>query len=325
MTRNSDTMQREKLTELPTPIEYFDTYNSNNVYIKRDDLTDLAFGGNKVRKLEYFLADAKANDADCIVNYGSAQSKHCRLTAAAARKKGFKVVLILAKSNDKNLNGNYLLYELFNANIVWTETNQVRETIEQTMKELESEGYKSYFIQGGGHGNLGTHAYKEAFDEIIKQQSEMNTTFDYIVHASGTGTTQAGLVAGKILSQSTIDIIGFSIARRNPSGKQVVIDSLVDYLRMHKVGTIGVREQVHFDDTYIGQGYADIYPQIIKTIKEVSKQSGILLDPVYTGKAFYGMLQWLENKKIRNKNILFIHTGGSPLLFNYAPLFKENK
>src|SRR5690625_1671949 len=173
-------MKKVKLTETPTPIEFYDTYLSNRIYIKRDDLTGLALGGNKVRKLEFFLADALANKSNCIVTYGSAQSNHCRLTAAAARKEGFKVVLILAKSDSLGVNGNYFLYELFDADIVWTKTNQVPETIAQTLIDLENTGYKPYFIQGGGHGDLGTHAYKVTFDEIMTQQVEKDVTFDYI-------------------------------------------------------------------------------------------------------------------------------------------------
>src|SRR5699024_6941709 len=157
-------MNKIQLTNLPTPIDYFDIYYSNNVYIKRDDLTDLALGGNKARKLEYFISDAFTNKHDCIVTYGGAQSNHCRITAATASKYGLKIVLILSKSDQIDYNGNYFLYSLFDAEIVWTETNEVPETIDKTLAHLKDRGYKPYFIQGGGHGNLGTHAYRVAYD-----------------------------------------------------------------------------------------------------------------------------------------------------------------
>lgn len=317
-------MKKIKLTKTPTPIEYYNDFLCNHIYIKRDDLTDLALGGNKVRKLELFLADALDKRSDCIVTYGSAQSNHCRLTAAAARKKDLKVVLILAKSDDLGANGNYFLYDLFDATIVWTETDEVPETIDQTLKDLENQGHSPYFIQGGGHGYLGTHAYKLAFDEIIEQQTIKDITFDCIFHASGTGTTQAGLVAGRLIHNSSMNIRGISVARKSPRGKQVVVDSLEEYLNKQEITVDKLENYVQFDDTYVGDGYADIYPEIIQTIKDVSKTSGILLDPVYTGKAFYGMLETIEQEQIKNQNILFIHTGGSPLLFNYAHMFKEN-
>src|SRR5690625_1346347 len=116
-------MEKIQLTETPTPIQFYSTHESNNIYFKRDDLTDLALGGNKVRKLELFLADALKQNADCIVTYGSSQSNHCRLTAAAASKQGLKTVLILSKSDNLDYNGNYFLYDLFNAEIIWVDTN----------------------------------------------------------------------------------------------------------------------------------------------------------------------------------------------------------
>ena len=165
-------MKRIKLAETPTPIQFYSSFKTNDIYIKRDDLTDLSLGGNKVRKLEYFLADALEKKADCIVTYGSVQSNHCRLTAAAASRNGLKTVLLLSKSNDLNFNGNYFLYDLFDAEVVWIDTHKVPETIKETLTQLKNKGYNPYFIQGGGHGNLGTHAYKLAFDEILNQEKE---------------------------------------------------------------------------------------------------------------------------------------------------------
>lgn len=316
-------MRKKNLSKIPTPIEFYDKLDSNDVYIKRDDLTDLAFGGNKVRKLEYFLADAIEKDADCIVTYGSVQSNHCRITAAAASQYGLKTVLILSKSQKIEYTGNYFLYDLFDADIVWTDTSEVPEKIEQTLLNLEDKGYKPYFIQGGGHGNLGTHAYKLAYDEIIKQQEEKGINFDYIFHASGTGTTQAGLIAGNILNNSFKKIVGISIARNEKRGKEVIFESLKDYFNEFYKSINPSENQILFSDKYIGKGYADIYPNILNTIKKVAKNSGILLDPVYTGKAFYGMLDYININEIQEKNILFIHTGGTPLLFSHANKFKE--
>lgn len=315
-------MEKVNLAQLPTPIEYYSQYSHNNIYIKRDDLTDLALGGNKVRKLELFISDAIEKKSDCIVTYGSAQSNHCRLTAAAASKHGFKTVLILAESENINCNGNYFLYDLFDVEIIWTKTNKVPETIEATLSELEKRGFNPYFIQGGGHGNLGTHAYKLAFEEIIEQQEKMGVQFSYIFHASGTGTTQAGLVSGEMIREENIEIIGISVARRKERGREVIKKSILEYLKEYSETTSFSNNKLIFNDNYIGDGYADIYPGIITTIKEVAKKSGTLLDPVYTGKGFYGMLDYLKKYGISESNVLFIHTGGTPLLFNHATEFK---
>lgn len=316
-------MNRVTFNSYPTPIEYYGDIHNNNIYIKRDDLTEPALGGNKTRKLELFLADAKNKNADYIVTYGAAQSNHCRLTVAAATKLGFKALLILAKNESINFNGNFMIYKLFGAEIVWTDTENVPETIENTLKELKDKGLNPYFIQGGGHGNLGTHAYKLAIEEIHEQEHEMNISFDYLFHASGTGTTQAGLIAGKLINNIDTSIIGISVARNEERGKEVIEESIIDYFEEHNKRINIPENEITFIDDFIGKGYADIYPEIITTIKNVAKNSSLLLDPVYTGKAFYGMLKYLEQNEIKDSKILFIHTGGVPLLFNYASKFKE--
>ena len=316
-------MQRELFNTYPTPIEYYGEINKNKIYIKRDDLTEPTLGGNKVRKLEFFLAEAKEKNADYIVTYGAAQSNHCRLTVSMANKLGFNVLLILAKSNQFNYNGNFLIYDLYDTEIVWTNTNEVPETIDATLKNLEKKGHKPYFIQGGGHGDLGTHAYKTTFDEIVKQEQSMNVNFNHIFHASGTGTTQAGLIAGDLIQGSEKSITGISIARNKERGTEVIRESILSYLVNFYPEIKENTYNINFIDRYVGKGYADIYPQITETIKNVAKTSSILLDPVYTGKAFYGMIDYMKLNDIRKQNILFIHTGGIPLLFNYASMFKK--
>ncbi|RPF54214.1 1-aminocyclopropane-1-carboxylate deaminase/D-cysteine desulfhydrase [Aquisalibacillus elongatus] len=309
----------------PSPIDYLNAISSkNNIYIKRDDLTDISLGGNKARKLQLFMKDAIGQQSDCIVTYGGAQSNHCRITAAFARQCGFKVVLVLSEpAEEQKFNGNYFLYDLFDSEIVWTKVNEVPETIKKTLDELKDKGYRPYFIQGGGHGNLGTHAYKLAFDEIVSYEREHNLSFDYIFHASGTGTTQAGLEVGKLLYGHQTQIRGVSVARNKTRGNDVIMNSIADYCDAYNIDKTLISKHINFDDKYVGNGYADIYPEILNTIKKVAQETTILLDPVYTGKAFYGMLDTIKKENLENKNILFLHTGGTPLLFNYAHLFKE--
>jgi len=317
-------MNQIPFSTYPTRIEHYSKYRDNNIYIKRDDLTEPALGGNKVRKLELFLAEAKEKHTDYIVTYGAAQSNHCRLTVSMANKLGFKTLLILAKNDQVNYNGNFFIYDLYDTEIIWTETNVVPETIERTLNELKCKGFNPYFIQGGGHGDLGTHAYKLAFDEIVKQEQELNVTFNQIYHASGTGTTQAGLIAGNILRRNNDKtIIGISVARNNERGTEVIEESIQSYLKNCTSENVSSEYEINFLDQYVGNGYADIYPEIKSTIKSVIKNSSIMLDPVYTGKAFYGMTDYIKRNDIKGQNILFIHTGGIPLLFNYASNFKE--
>src|SRR5699024_10624724 len=228
-------MQEIHFNDYPTPIEYYGKVQENDLYIKRDDLTEPTLGGNKVRKLELFLEEAQDEHADYIVTYGAAQSNHCRLTVSMANKLGFKVLLILANTDNIHYNGNFLIYDLYDTEIVWTETNQVPETIETTINKLKKQGHSPYFIQGGGHGNLGTHAYKLAFDEILQQEKEMNITFDAVFHASGTGTTQAGLIVGNKMHNAMKDIIGISVARNEERGMEVVEESVRTYLEEHQL------------------------------------------------------------------------------------------
>lgn len=305
-----------------TPIQRLHSFSKNNIYIKREDLIDLAFGGNKARKITYFAEDILKNKNDYIVTYGSSQSNHCRVTAAIAAKLGLKCLLILADDGKFDYNGNYFLYDLFGAEIITVNVNEVSKSIDLIMKKLRKKGYNPYFITGGGHGNLGTQAYVDAYEEIRKQSSEIGVHFDYIFLASGTGTTHAGLEIGQKLNGDNTDIIGISIARKELRGKQVILDSINEYKREKKIQLSVEEKDIKFIDSYIGNGYADIYKGILEVIKSMARQENILLDPVYTGKAFYGMLDFIEKNNINNKNILFIHTGGSPLLFRYADEFK---
>lgn len=308
--------------KLPTAIDFYGEVDSNQLYIKRDDLTDIAFGGNKARKLNFFLKDALLKEADCIVTYGAIQSNHCRITSAVATMNNLDVYLIQPKSNEDNINGNALINLFYEPKLITTTLDSVSETINHTLQRLDSLGKKPYFIPGGGHGDLGTHAYRMAYEEIMKQEQELELEFDYIFHASGTGTTQAGLVAGNHINKKHTDVVGISIARSFEKGTEVIKDSLLSYLGSQKHSK-PEDLNIQFIDEYIGDGYADVYPEVMHTIKEVARKSAIFFDPIYTGKAFYGMKQYMEKNQLKNKKILFIHTGGTPIIFNYAEEFRK--
>ena len=288
--------------------------NKNNIYIKRDDLIPFSFGGNKVRKALLFFEELESKKRDCVVTYGSSSSNHCRVVANLATSKGLRCIIISPIETSK-VTYNSQMMNLFGAEIVKCKVSEVKDVIAETLNKLTDEGYKPYFIQGGGHGNLGTKAYIEAYEEILNYEMLNNIYFDYIFHTSGTGTTQAGLVCGQLMNKDQREIIGISNARKNPYGKQVVLDSVNDYLKGINKENVEL-ETINFIDDYVLDGYGSYNKEVVDTIKEVLIHDGIPLDTIYTGKAFWGMKEYIKEKQIKEKNILFIHTGGTPLFFD---------
>ena len=204
--------------------------------------------------------------------------------------------------------------KLFGAEIITVPVNHVHDTIEQKLAELRNKGKKPYFIPGGGHGNIGTAAYVQCYEEIKKYEEENNMFFDYIFFATGTGTTQAGLVCGQIKYNDDRRIIGISIARKNPRGRDVVLDSIRKY--MPEISEKEIQEKTIFLDQYSGDGYGKENNEIKDTIKSCMLNYGIPLDSTYTAKAFLGMKKYIEEFSVKGKTILFIHTGGTPLFFD---------
>jgi len=299
----------------PTPVQKLkESLNDNQFYIKRDDLLPISFGGNKVRKAILFFEDLERRSCDCVVTYGSSNSNHCRVIANIAASKEL-FCYIISPNETVSKTSNSQMMELFGANIIQCSINDISSTIENTLNKLKQKGYTPYFIEGGGHGNLGTQSYLEVYKEILNYEKEKGMFFDFIFHTSGTGTTQAGLICGQLLYGDNRKIIGISNARKCWKGKNVVIDSVNDYLQ--SIGDKFIEESfIHFIDDYILNGYGDYNEEILVTIKEILIQEGIPLDPVYTGKAFWGMKKFIEKNQIKGQNILFIHTGGIPLFFD---------
>ncbi len=298
-----------------TPIYKLDEkLNDNNFYIKREDLLPISFGGNKARKAVLFFKDIKLKGADCIVTYGSSSSNHCRIISNLAAVKKLPCYIISPIENSKKTTNSKMI-ELFGARVIQCSVSEVRNVIEKTLKELRNQGYKPYFIEGGGHGDIGTQAYVEAYREILDYERSKGLHFDYIFHASGTGTTQAGLICGMLIHGGNSEIIGISIARKNPYGGQVVLNSVNSYLK--SVGREYItKEVINFVDDYTLGGYGNYNGDILDTIRNVLIKNGIPLDTTYTGKAFWGMKEYIKKSQIKGKNILFIHTGGTPLFFD---------
>lgn len=312
---------------IQTPIQKLGNDKSNTLYIKREDMLPYSFGGNKARKALLFFEEIDRGDYTDVVTYGSSSSNHVRVVANLSAARGMNCHIISPKEASEPT-FNSALRELLGAKAVTVPVEEVHDTIEAKLKEIKDRGGRPYFIPGGGHGNIGTQAYVECFEEIKQYETDNNIKFDYIFFASGTGTTHAGLAIGKMLYEDPVKIIGISIARPNPRGRNVVLESVKDYLNdiqnmklpgnMHSPDRLPsietIEEAVIFEDKYIGEGYAR--ETSVDIIREVFIKYGIPLDSTYTGKAYNGMCEYIKEHGIKDRNILFIHTGGTPLFFD---------
>ena len=306
--------KEDYLSGRETPIYLLDSNNDNQIYVKRDDLFPFSFGGNKARKGMLFWKDIKAKKVDYLVTYGSSSSNHCRIIANIAASEKIPCCII-SPEEIAHETYNRKMMEMFGAKIVFCEVSKVHDTIEEIVSDLEMRGFNPYFIQGGGHGNLGTQAYVNCYEEIRRYEMKNNIFFDYIFLASGTGTTQAGLICGKMIFKDEREIVGISVARKSPYGANVVKESIRQYFGEEITSEI-LSKNVIFEDSYVGLGYGQANTEIRELIFDVMKRYGMPLDSTYTGKAFWGMKEYLLENKKKKKNVLFLHTGGTPLYFD---------
>ena len=295
-----------------TIIQDLGEYNENHLWIKREDLLPFSFGGNKARKAQCFFQVIEEGNYDSVVTYGSGSSNHCRVISNECCRRGIECYIIRPDETD-NRTFNSQMMDWFDAKVTTVPVSSVHDAIEEKLKKLRQSGRNPYFIEGGGHGNIGTEAYVQCYQEIQEQENKLGIHFDYIFLASGTGTTQAGLVCGQLMSGDKRRIVGISIARRNPRGRNIVLDSIRSYLGDIKTEEDIQNATIFIDDFTTGYGQKD--EAVNCAIMAALKKYGIPLDAVYTGKAFMGMDVY--TKGIRGKNILFIHTGGTPLFFDF--------
>ena len=330
---------RVALAHLPTPLESLGTLSHRlggpSVYMKRDDQTGLAFGGNKARKLEFIMADVVEERADSVVTWAGVQSNWCRQVAASASRLGKRAVLVLLKRPGlpAEEDGNLLIDRIFDADIRMVETSgekgflrfeNVREFVEPVVKEEELAGRKTYLAPIGGslqEGSmsrpLGSLGYVVAFAELLEQAKAQGFAPKAVVLATGSAGTQAGLLAGaKLLSPDT-RIVGISVA-----GSAEVISGYVKEIAGAVLEEFGVtggasdEDVVVFDD-YLGDGYGILNEKITDAIKLLARTEGVLLDPVYTGKAMGGFLDLVGKGYFGGDEVVFLHTGGTPALFPY--------
>ncbi len=294
--------------------------SSNQIYIKRDDLLPFSFGGNKVRIAEEYFKDMLQKDCNCIISYGSSKSNLNRVIANMSRAEGIPCYVISPEDIDseKQVTFNSILVTETGANIISCSRDNIADTVESVINQCMNDGLTPYYINGDkyGKGNkeVPVRAYIKAYEEILEYEKNAGIEFDYIFHASGTGMTQAGLLCGSILNHDEKEIIGISIARSSETGAIPIKDSIDSYFISSNINKTDA--PIAFTDKYVCGGYGKYNNQIISTVQRVYNTEGIALDTTYTGKAFWGMTEYIKENGIYNKNILFIHTGGSPLFFD---------
>jgi len=288
--------------------------------IKRDDQTGLAFGGNKTRKLEYLMGAALEEGAAMVCTTGAAQSNHCRQTAAAAARCGIECTLVLVGPEPDQPTANLFLDQLLGAKIIWTDQTRRDRTLEKVFQEAGEAGMNPYLIPYGGSNAIGAYAYYQAFQELREQLD--NNMPDWIVFASSSGGTQAGLLAGVLSIDSKVKILGISVDEPTALLKDHILTIIEDLNSQAALGIRFKEGNILVNDDYTGKGYGVINDRDIDAIHSFGETEGILLDPVYTGRAAGGMLDLIRKGVFkRDEQVLFWHTGGTPALFadKYLP------
>jgi D-cysteine desulfhydrase len=319
---------RRRYTQGWTPLEKMERLSAllggPELYIKRDDLLGLAGGGNKTRKLEFLVADALAKGADTLITCGAVQSNHCRLTLAAAVKEGLKCRLILeervANSYSPDATGNNFLFRLLGVEavtVVKTGVDLAAE-MQKAADQVSALGRKAYIIPGGGSNPLGALGYVSCAEEILAQTHELGLELDHIVCASGSTGTHAGLLCGLIGNHSHIPLTGINVRRKREEQ-----EPNVHKLAQETAALLGIpggipREAVTALGDWVGPGYSLPTAEMVEAVQMVARVEGILLDPVYTGKAMAGLIALVRRGAFeRGERVLFVHTGGSPALYAY--------
>ena len=321
--------ERIKLGHFPTPIEHLKNISEYlggpNIFIKRDDCTGLATGGNKTRKLEFLIPDAIQNKAELIVTVGAVQSNHARQTAAACALMGLKCLIVLEQRlkdppESYMKSGNVFLDKLFGAEVKLCPKNEdVTKYSEKLIKDIKSKGTNVYFIPGGGSNAVGALGYVECLNEIIKENNKYN--FSHIIHATGSAGTQAGLLAGKKYFNFNIPVTGICVRHKKDIQVDKVYEEAKKTCEKLQCNILDKSDIIVYDE-YIGTGYGEPTKGMIEATKLLAKKEAILLDPVYSGKAFAGLIDLIRNKKFtKNDNVLFIHTGGAVSLSAYEWAF----
>lgn len=323
--------EKIQLANLPTKIEKLERFSKKlggpNIYIKRDDQTGLEVSGNKIRKLEFSVKEAINKGANVLITCGGIQSNHCRATAAVAARLGIKSVLVLRGSSGASVDGNLFIDKLLGADIRFITAEEYKnsraEIMEQIKDEYDKKGYISYIIPEGASNGIGAFGYYNAMKEVIEQEQELGIHFHKIVLAVGSGGTYAGTFLANKLLENNSTILGINVCDDSEYFKNRIYEILQESMKYIHMDFEISKDEIRIIDGYVGKGYALSREEEINFIKEFAKLEGIILDPVYTGKAMYGLSEEIKNGSFKNnENILFIHTGGAFGIFPQKELFK---
>lgn len=325
-----DRFPRVSLCHRPTPLEAMprlkEALGGPNFWIKRDDCTGLASGGNKTRKLEFLIGEAIAQDADIVVTQGAVQSNHVRQTAAAACRFGLDCHGLLERrvANDYEYTGNVFLDHLFGATLEFRPSGlNMNEEAEAAAEKLRKQGRRPYVIPGGGSNDIGALGYADCAEELAKQAKDQNIRIDWVVMGTGSTGTQAGLLAGLHVIGADIPVMGVSVRQKKDLQVKAVHALAEKTVKKLNGGNIPV-SKVIVEDGYVGEGYGVPAQSTLEAIKLAARQEGILLDPVYSGKGFAGMIGLTRSGFFgENDNIVFLHTGGSAALFAYEDVLSD--
>lgn len=319
-------LPRIELAHLPTPLEdaHFlsATLNGPRIFIKRDDCTGLAFGGNKTRKLEYLMADAQQQGASVVITCGSTGSNHCRQTAAAARIAGMKCLLVLNTHEEHpTVQGNLLLDRMLGAQIHYVESESDRNAkMDELAEECRERGEEPYVIPSGGSNPLGASAYVAAVFELMGQLDDLGIEPTRVYTTSSTsGGTHAGLAIGAAIAGATFNVQGIAIEGTADQIRDVVqplANATAEYLGSDARLT---RDDIQVDDRFVGEGYGIPTEECLDAINTVARTHAILLDPVYTAKTMAGLIAHVRRGDIGpDETVVFLHSGGTPAIFTYG-------
>jgi L-cysteate sulfo-lyase len=319
----TDRLARVSIAHLPTPLEPLSRLTAQlggpELWIKRDDQTGLATGGNKARKLEFLIADALAHGADTLITAGAAQSNHARQTAAAAAKFGLACTLALRGEEPPLAQGNLLLDRLLGAEVVWAADRPLEDAMARVAKDLRAVGRCPYVVPYGGSNPIGASGYAAAMEEFLAQCAERELHFDHIVLASSSGGTQAGLMVGARARAYGGRVLGISVDQEASTLRHRLADlatATADHLGL---ALAFAPEDFDVDDGYLGGGYGVVGDLERAAIRTLARTEGVLLDPVYTGRAFGGLFDLVRRGEFgQHERVLFWHTGGTAGVFGYG-------
>lgn len=319
---------RRRYTSGVTPLEFLPNLTKElrgpDIFIKRDDLLGLAWGGNKTRKLEFVMADVIESGADTVITTGAVQSNHCRLTLSAAVKEGLKCRLLLEERVPDSYNeyavGNNLAFRLLGAEEIsvvpgGSDITGKMESIAQTVLQ---QGGVPYIIPGGASNALGALGYVSCAQEMLNQSYEMSLVINHVICGSGSGGTHAGLVAGLFSNDAGCTVTGISVRANRHIQEDRVFQLANEVVNLAGGGRAVPKDQITVNDNFVGPGYSLPTKEMTKAIQLFAITEGIMLDPVYTGKAAAGLVSLVRSGRIaKGENVVFVHTGGSPALHAY--------